>query len=369
MRKILQAIDYKKIAFCWVTACVMLSLATFSDAQARSRGFDNSKYAMLVIDGSTGTVLYQKNAGKYRYPASLTKLMTLYLTFDALENGKLHPHTQLYVSRHAAAQSPSKLGLKAGSKISVKDAMMALVIKSANDAAVVLAEGLGGTESQFAVKMTKKAKKLGMKHTVFRNASGLPNRRQKTTAYDMARLAMSLYTNHRKYYPLFSQNSYRFRGRTLTTHNRVTKNYRGADGLKTGYINASGFNLVTSAKRGNKRIVGVVMGGRTARGRDNHMISLLDKGFAKIKGTGNFPLIFANKEPVPSWKPGTDRAFKIATAPLDAIPTQKPLTIGVSKAISAPLPTISPSAKLLKLSKNKVKNSAPSPKRKPHSMN
>lgn len=253
----------------------------FSADAAYSR-FDNSKFSMLVIDGYTGTVLFQENAGKYRYPASLTKMMTLYLVFEALERGKLQMGKMLSVSSHAAAQSPSKLYLAAGSKISVQDAVMAVVIKSANDAAVVLAEALGGSEYDFALMMTRKARSLGMNHTMFRNASGLPNLEQKTTAYDLARLAMALYRDHRKYYYLFSQSTYRYKKQTLYTHNRVTARYRGADGIKTGFINASGFNLVTSAQRSDKRLIGVVLGGRTAAGRDQYMIEILDKGFRKL---------------------------------------------------------------------------------------
>lgn len=293
-----------------MTLAIFLSLLltiicnSFTTPVYAAKRFQNSKFAMLIIDGSTGTVLYQENAGKYRYPASLTKVMTMYLVFDALESGKLGLGTMVRVSKHAAAQSPSKLYLKAGDKISIKDAIMAVAIKSANDAAVVLAEAVAGSEYEFALQMTRKARDLGMKHTVFRNASGLPDSNQKTTAYDLARMAMAIYRDHQKYYYLFAKSSYTYRGKTLYTHNRVTKRYRGADGLKTGFINASGFNLLTSAQRGNRRIVGVVMGGRTAAGRDQYMIEMLDKGFRKLaRGGDRGAELFVGNIPVPKYKP------------------------------------------------------------------
>jgi D-alanyl-D-alanine carboxypeptidase len=283
---------------------LFICIAHPQPVQAAYNRFDNSKFAMLVIDGQTGTVLFQENAGKYRYPASLTKMMTLYLVFDALDRGRLGLNTMMPVSKHAASQSPTKLYLAPGSRISVKDAMMAVAIKSANDAAVVLAEALGGSEYEFALMMTRKARALGMNHTVFRNASGLPDMGQKTTAYDLARLAMALYRDHQKYYYLFSASTYRYKNQTLYTHNRVTVRYRGADGVKTGFINASGFNLVTSAQRGNKRLIGVVLGGRTAAGRDQYMIEMLDKGFRKIaQGGADTVEAFVGKVPTPTSKP------------------------------------------------------------------
>lgn len=257
--------------------------------------------------------MFQENAGKYRYPASLTKLMTLYLTFEALKSGRLRYNTMLHVSAHAASQAPTKLGLPAGSTIPLYDAMMAVIIKSANDMAVVLAEAQAPSESQFAVKMTQKARSLGMGHTIFRNASGLPDFQQKTTAYDLARLAMALHRDFPEYYPLFSRTSHRYKNIVVGTHNRVLVSYRGADGLKTGYINASGFNLVTSAERNGKRLIGVVMGGRTARGRDAHMMSLLDRAFASLNNTNSFNDVFASRVPVPMWKPGTYRQPALAS--------------------------------------------------------
>ncbi len=243
---------------------------------------EDVRYSSLVIDANTGAVLHQENAGKLRYPASLVKMMTLYLAFQSLERGTLTMNTPLKVSMHAAAQKPSSIGLRPGQTISVQDAINAVIIKSANDASVVLAEAVGGNEPQFAAQMTRMAKTLGMNHTNFANASGLPNNNQITTAYDIARLAVALKRDYPQYYPLFARSSFTYNGHTIFSHNRVTKNYRGADGLKTGYIRASGFNLVTSAHRGDKRIVGVVMGGRSIKSRDNHMVKLLDQAFYNL---------------------------------------------------------------------------------------
>lgn len=243
---------------------------------------EDSRYSSLVIDADTGAVLHQENAGKTRYPASLTKMMTLYLTFQGLENGTLTMNKRLPVSAHAASQKPSVIGLRPGQTIAVQDLVNAVIIKSANDAAVVLSEGLSGSEWQFAMLMTRTAKSLGMQHTKFANASGLPDDRQVTTAYDLARLAIALRRDYPAYYPMFSRASFTYNGHTYFTHNRVTKNYRGADGLKTGYIRASGFNLVTSARRGTKSLVGVVMGGRSIKSRDTNMVKLLDQAFYKM---------------------------------------------------------------------------------------
>lgn len=249
---------------------------------ALSHAASDSRYASLVIDAKTGVVLHQENAGQTRYPASLTKMMTLYMTFQALNKGKLRMEQPLRVSARAEAQPASKLGLRRGQTIRVQEAVLALIVKSANDAAVVLGEAVGGTEWQFATMMTRMAKKLGMDHTNFANASGLHDRNQFTTAYDLARLAVALRRDFPQYYPLFNRNSFQYNGRVYNTHNNVTKRYRGADGLKTGYVNASGYNLVTSARRGNSSLVGVVLGGRTSRGRDQHMMKLLDQAFYKM---------------------------------------------------------------------------------------
>ena len=241
-----------------------------------------AKYAAIIIDADSGEILHEVNADTRNYPASLTKMMTLYMTFEALDNGSLKLSEKMVVSRRASGQAPSKLGLKRGGTILVKDAILALVTKSANDVATVLAERLGKTEVNFARMMTKKGNELGMKRTTFRNASGLPNRRQLSTARELAVLAQALIKNHGKYYAYFSTADFSYKKRTYKNHNKLLKTYKGADGIKTGYIRASGFNLAASAVRNGRRIIGVLMGGRSAKSRNIQMAKLLDKGFSKI---------------------------------------------------------------------------------------
>ncbi len=256
-------------------AALCLAFGVFAGPRAAWAG-----YAALVVDARTGAVLHAVNADRRNYPASLTKMMTLYLVFEALDSGRLRPDRKLVVSRVAAGRSPSKLGLRRGQRISVRDVVRALVTKSANDAATVIAEALGGTERGFARAMTRKARALGMKRTVFRNASGLPNWQQFTTARDMTILARALLRDFPHHYGNFSLRSFRYRGRTYRSHNRLLGSYAGADGIKTGYTRASGFNLVASAKRGGRRLIGVVMGANSGRWRDRRMARLLDRGFA-----------------------------------------------------------------------------------------
>jgi D-alanyl-D-alanine carboxypeptidase len=262
---------------------ILALLAIFFAVQAAPEAHAvSSRYSSIVIDYDTGAVLHAVNADKRSYPASVTKVMTLYLLFDALDSGKLSLNSMLPVSEHATDQSPSKLNLAEGDHISVEQVILALVTKSANDAAVVAAEAVGGTEENFAQMMTAKARSLGMKGTVYRNASGLPNPGQVSTVRDQATLARALIRNHGDYYRYFATRTFSFRGMTIPSHNRLMLRYQGADGIKTGYINASGFNLVSSAKRDGRRIIGVVFGGDTAAWRDKHMGVLLDKGFAKL---------------------------------------------------------------------------------------
>jgi D-alanyl-D-alanine carboxypeptidase len=236
--------------------------------------------AYIILDATSGRELSSDQPDQLRHPASLTKLMTIYLTFSALDSGRLSLGDGLPVSLNALNAPPTKMGLPPGGTVSVRDATMALVTRSANDAAMVLAEALGGDEASFAQMMTSKARQLGMSQTVFRNASGLPNREQVTTARDMARLAFALMRDFPHYYPVFSVQSWPYRGRYLENHNRMLGSYEGADGLKTGYTNASGFNLVMSAMRDNRRLIGVVMGGDSAGQRDRMMAMLMDQGFA-----------------------------------------------------------------------------------------
>lgn len=244
-----------------------------------------AKYAAIVVDADTGKVLHEANADTRNFPASLTKMMTLYMLFEAIEQGQMTLDTRLKVSKRAAGMAPSKLGLAPGSTIMVRDAIKALVTKSANDVAAVVAENLaGGSESRFAQNMTTKARSLGMRNTTFKNASGLPNRSQLSSARDLAILSQRLMKDFPQHYHVFSISTFNYAGQTIRSHNRLNASYEGADGLKTGYTVASGFNLATSAKRDNRRLIGVVLGGKTARTRDAHMASLLDNGFAKLNG-------------------------------------------------------------------------------------
>jgi D-alanyl-D-alanine carboxypeptidase len=258
-----------------------------------------SRYASIVIDSDSGAILHSANPDKRSYPASLTKVMTLFLVFDALEQGRLKLGSQLPVSAHAAAQSPSKLALEPGERISVEDAVQALVTKSANDVAVVLAEGVGGSESGFAQMMTRKARALGMLQTTYRNASGLPDLGQVSTVRDQAALARAMVRTHAKYYHYFNTRTFNWRGQIIPTHNRLMLRYSGADGMKTGYIHASGFNLIASAKRDGRRVIGVVFGGDSASWRDTHMVSLLDKGFSRLKGGGVTRIAKLDEPPLP----------------------------------------------------------------------
>jgi D-alanyl-D-alanine carboxypeptidase len=240
-----------------------------------------ARSAAIIMDAATGAVLYEDDADGQRYPASLTKIMTLYLLFDAVDAKRVTFDTRFPVSVRASNQDPTKLGLKPGETITVRDIILGLVTKSANDAAVVAAEGLAGTEPAFAAKMTDKARQLGMSSTLFRNASGLPDPQQKTTARDLAILARAMIKNFPHHYHFFDTPSFTFNGITHANHNRLNNWYDGADGLKTGYIRASGFNLVTSAKRDNRRLIGVVMGGISPGSRDQEMARLLDAAFIR----------------------------------------------------------------------------------------
>ena len=272
--------------FTWLSV-VLLSLALLATAP----GTAQAKYASIVVDFRSGQVLHQVNADTRNYPASLTKMMTLYMTFHALETGRLGLGQKLTVSRRAAGMPASKLGLKRGETITVEQAILALVTKSANDVAVVLAEAMSGTESQFGADMTDRAQAMGMTRTTFRNASGLPNRRQMSTARDMATLARRLIRDYPQHYSYFSTKSFTYGNRKHRNHNKLLKTYRGADGIKTGYIRASGFNLAASAIRDNRRLIAVVFGGKTSGSRNRHVAKLLDKGFQSVIIARSMPLL------------------------------------------------------------------------------
>ena len=236
-------------------------------------------HAYVLMDAQSGRVLDSENADTLTYPASLTKMMTLLLTFEALERGTLRLDQELPVSRHATNQKPSRLNLAVGSTIRVEDAILALTVKSANDVAVVLAEALGGSEEQFAEMMTAKAQALGMTSTTFRNASGLPHKEQRTTARDMARLSRAIVSRPAREYAYFSRTRFDWNGTVVPGHNRLLGRVEGYDGIKTGFINLSGFNLAGSASRNGQRLVAVVLGGTTAAARDREVAELLEQGF------------------------------------------------------------------------------------------
>lgn len=241
------------------------------------------RYGSIVIDAQSGYVLSEKNPDKKLFPASLTKMMTLYLTFEAIEKGTLTKYQRIPVSANAQYQPPSKLGLEAGYSIRVEDGILALVTRSANDAAVVLGEALGGSESRFARLMTFKAQQLGMRNTRFANASGLHDPEQYSSPRDMAILAQALMRDFPRYYRYFSTPSFTYNGITSLNHNKLMATYPGMDGLKTGYVYASGYNLTASAVQDNKRLIGVVFGGRTSASRNSTMRDLLDAGFERMK--------------------------------------------------------------------------------------
>ncbi|HUL09865.1 MAG TPA: serine hydrolase [Candidatus Acidoferrum sp.] len=265
------------LALCAFLASVYLAPGS-ADAKSKVKRVPPTA-ASIIVDAESGTVLYESNSGARTYPASLTKMMTLYLLFEAIEAKRVKLDDMLPVSAHAAVQPATDLALRAGQSISVEKAILALIVHSANDVAVVVAEALGGTEDQFAARMTKKARELGMTSTQYNNASGLPDPGQVTNARDVAILARALITRFPGFYPYFATETFTYGGRVYTTHNRVVENYSGADGLKTGYIRASGYNVATSAVRNGRRIIAVVMGGRSAYARDAQMMALLDQGF------------------------------------------------------------------------------------------
>jgi D-alanyl-D-alanine carboxypeptidase len=272
-------------AFALLAAILFIAAAPAARAQIGS-----DRYAAFVMDANTGEEILSVAADEPRYPASLTKMMTLYMAFDAMDRGRLSPGSRIRVSRNAASQPPTKLGLRVGSTITVRDAVLAMITRSANDAAVALGESLsGGSEAAFGRLMTLQARALGMSRTTFRNASGLPNPQQVTTARDIARLSQALVRDFPQRYAYFSVQSFDWNGQVISGHNRLLDSYPGADGIKTGFINASGFNLAASAMRDGVRMIAVVFGGASSWERDSHVMELLDRGFAErtgVPGTG-----------------------------------------------------------------------------------
>ena len=322
-------------------AAVMLLALAVLLAGAKS---GEAGYASIILDADTGEVLRSRNADTRNYPASLTKLMTLYMLFDELDSGRMQLSDKLAVSKRAAGQPASKLGLRRGDTLTVRQAIMALATKSANDVATVVAEAISETEWEFAEAMTTRARGLGMKRTRLRNASGLPNRKQLSSARDMSVLAMAMLRDFPHYYEYFSATSFTYGGTIHRTHNNLLNRYPGMDGMKTGYIRASGFNLVASAVRDGRRVIAVVFGGRTAKSRDQHMVKLLDLGFERMaqrdrrKGAKQFAVLNSRKIPLPVFKPGSKRLLASAILlPTPPRPNagQWAIQIGAYRSISA----------------------------------
>lgn len=310
----------------FAVAVSLLSLFILNPVQA------NPRYSSIVIDADTGAVLHQDSADAIRYPASLTKMMTLYMLFEAMERGKMSLDTPMKVSAHAASMPQTNVALRTGDQIKVRDAIPALIVRSANDVAAVVAEALGGSEANFGRMMTDKAHQLGMRSTTFRNASGLPNGEQKTTARDMVTLSTRLMKDFPKYYHYFSTQSFSYKGVTYNSHNRMVRNVPGVDGLKTGFIRASGFNVATSAKRGNRRVVAVVMGGHTAAARDQHMAQLIDRS---LNSGNRANQVASQKSPTRV----TTATVQKVSAPAPAQKPQQPETVAAAPRNNPPAPS------------------------------
>ncbi|HEY0901364.1 MAG TPA: D-alanyl-D-alanine carboxypeptidase [Micavibrio sp.] len=309
------------------------SPAAAAQKKAKKSSGANNRYASIVMDAETGAILSQSNPDKQLHPASLTKIMTLLLTFEAIENGQFSLRDRVVMTRAAVNMMPSKIGLPVGASMRVEDAIYALVTKSANDVAVALGEKIGGSESRFAVMMTRKAREIGMNSTRFVNASGWHNPAQVSSARDMAILARYVIYRYPQYYHYFGTKNFTFQGKNYHNHNRLMNEYAGMDGMKTGYVGASGFNLVASAKRGNKRLIGVVFGGRSTASRNAHMAELLNRGFT---GQG-----IAKDALVASAAASNAVIAAARSAPL--IPGRKPGSAAVSVAQNTAAAPVNPS--------------------------
>lgn len=357
-----QSVRFWMVRFLAAMMVFVLAFPSVAEAKKKQKQSDeNARYAAIVVDADTGVILHQSNPDKKLHPASLTKVMTLLLLFDAMDAGKVGLNDSIRVSRRAAAASPSKLGLSAGSSIRVKDAILALVTKSANDMAIAVAEHVGGSEENFARMMTSRAHELGMNNTTFRNASGLHNPGQVSSARDMAIMARYVINRYPSYYRFFATHRFTYQGRSYDNHNHLMETYKGMDGMKTGFINQSGFNLVASAVRGNQRLIGVVFGGRSANSRNARMKDLLDQGFRDIKrgepqiaSAGNVlkeALPFERADaPVPDRKPSTaqpDAPILTASAqpalvPVSAVPAAPVAPVAAAPLTAADASTVPP---------------------------
>ncbi|RWM22124.1 D-alanyl-D-alanine carboxypeptidase family protein [Mesorhizobium sp.] len=283
------------------------------------------KYAAIVVDASTGKTLFEVNSTAQRYPASLTKMMTLYMLFEAMESGRVSKETQIPVSDHAASQPPTKLRFRRGETIDVDSAIRAMVVKSANDVAVAVGEYLGGgSEEQFAAMMTAKARQLGMTSTNFRNACGLPDDGQVTSARDMAVLGMALEHRFPQHFHYFSESDFMFRGRLVRGHNDMLGRVHGVDGIKTGYIRASGYNIVTSYNADGRHLIAVVMGAQSARQRNDHVEALIQRSLGPMTAAASQPrLMYAGQEPAGSALPGVPPSDSVLPGlPAPGLPAQ-----------------------------------------------
>ena len=344
-------------------AIIIAALAMTIVAAGAASAFA-AKSAAIVVDAKTGKVLYSADANGRRYPASLTKMMTLYLTFEAMAKGRISKNTPVPFSAHASAEAPTKLGVRAGGSVPVEIAILSIVTKSANDSATALGELLGGSEDNFARMMTAKARQLGMNGTVFRNANGLPDPGQFTTAHDMAMLGIALREHYPQYYGYFSQRSFLYGRQRINGHNRLLGRIKGVDGIKTGYTRASGFNLVSSVADNDRQLVAVVMGGASGRSRDNQMAALINTylprastrggGDLIAKAGGDNPIktlakVFLPKHdaPTPDEKPAAEEDAVVASADDDVpvaeetkpvIRVKKVKTVSVAAMAPAPAP-------------------------------
>ena len=332
----------------WISSLWVCCIMAFTCADAALAG---SRHAAMAIDANTGETLHAESADELRHPASLTKMMTIYMVFEQLEAGRLMPATKLKVSQEAASAAPTKLDLEPGEQIAVMDAVKALITKSANDMSIVLAEAIGGTEAKFAELMTQKARSLGMRNTTFRNASGLPDSGQVTTARDMLTLALRLQDDFPKYYPLFATRAFAYNGATHRNHNTLLGTFEGIDGIKTGYTRMSGFNVVTSLRRGEKHIVAAVFGGATAGTRNATMRLVLTRSLLKAsakKTRKPAPVLIARPKLIKPPKVATASPLAVtqpaapalakASRPVAALPAKAPVPQMKMAAVPPPLP-------------------------------
>jgi D-alanyl-D-alanine carboxypeptidase len=327
------------VGLCMRLAAIAVAVVVCASASTSSAQAASAKHAAFVIDANTGAVISASNADEPRYPASLTKMMTLYVVFDLIEQGKLSYQTRIKVSEEAAGAPPTKLGLKEGSEIALIDAIKALITKSANDMAIAIAEHVAGSEEKFANLMTQRARQIGMTASTFKNAHGLPNDAQVTTARDMVTLGLRLHDDFPKHFPLFSTREFRHGGEVHRNHNTMLNNYDGTDGIKTGYTRASGYNLVASVKRGSKHVVGAVFGGSSAGQRNQTMRTLLNIALVKSspvktrKPAVAMAALKPTREPQLAVRPAVAKV-----APGDAVspPTSKLALVELPKPVAAP---------------------------------